>query len=609
MCKECKIAARAAWSSAPARYTAAEMASLAPRGVTRAPLWLAGLLLALLALLAALQYHLIGEVSRAEGQRLRASLEASAQRFAADVDRELARVFAAFALPPSRDGAGREERLRQRLEDWRERAPYPRLVGALFLAEPGAGGEWGLRRFDPDQGRFEPAAWPEDLAALRQIVRHGPPFARPGPGRGVAAQALAAPLAIVAPVALGDEPAGLAVVRLDRAGLSETLLPELAARHFSGSDGLDYDLAIVPRDPSGEPLWTSGPEVDRALLRAPDASAVLFALRPFAEFRQVHARHAPDLGHDFGPPPDERRFVPGPHRRGARFEGGFEGRGAWLLLVRHRRGSLEKVVAQARVHNLVVSAGILSLLGVSIAFLAASTRRAQRLARQQLEFVAGVTHELHTPLAGIRSAAQNLKDGVVAEAEQVRRYGGLIEKESRRLSELLEQVLQFAGIQSGRRALRRERLDARALVEEALLSCRFVFEEQGATVESALGEAPLAVEGDPDALRAAFRNVLQNAAKYGGGWVRVTARADAGQAEVRVEDRGPGIAPDERARVFEPFYRGRNAAAGQAPGTGLGLGIVRDVLAAHGGRVDVRPREGGGSCFALRLPLAAGGAA
>ena len=125
--------------------------------------------------------------------------------------------------------------------------------------------------------------------------------------------------------------------------------------------------------------------------------------------------------------------------------------------VRIARGGGES----ARRRNLLVSSSILALLGVSVGFLVVTTRRAQELARQQMEFVAAVSHELRTPLAVIRSAADNLADGVVHDDAQVRKYGELVRGEGRRLTEMVEQILEFAGIQSGQRsfALRPVALD------------------------------------------------------------------------------------------------------------------------------------------------------
>ena len=121
--------------------------------------------------------------------------------------------------------------------------------------------------------------------------------------------------------------------------------------------------------------------------------------------------------------------------------------------MKHPSGSLEAAVNAARRRNLLVSTASSAMLGASMGLLVVSTRRAQELARQQIEFVAAVSHELRTPLAVIRSAADNLADGVVHDEAQVRKYGELVRGEGRRLTEMVEQILEFAGIQSGQRAL------------------------------------------------------------------------------------------------------------------------------------------------------------
>ena len=140
-------------------------------------------------------------------------------------------------------------------------------------------------------------------------------------------------------------------------------------------------------------------------------------------------------------------------------------------------------MARVRRRNLGVGFGVLALLGATALVLAAGAQRARRLARQQMEFVAGVTHELNTPLAAIRSAGQNLADGIVTDPAQVRRYGDLIEKEGGRLTALVAQVLDFAGIESGSRAYAAEPLSLATLVDEVLRDHRLVLEQAGMTVE------------------------------------------------------------------------------------------------------------------------------
>ena len=161
------------------------------------------------------------------------------------------------------------------------------------------------------------------------------------------------------------------------------------------------------------------------------------------------------------------------------------------------------MVARARTRNLAVSFSVLGLLAASMVLLSASTRRATELNERKMEFVAGVSHELRTPVAVLRSAGQNLADGSVSEPDQVKRYGRLIETEGRRLNDLVEQVLELAGIQSNKLRYRRENLSVRAVLEAALEDCEALRKEKDASIEQRLPEDDVEVEGDADALRRA----------------------------------------------------------------------------------------------------------
>jgi signal transduction histidine kinase len=226
-----------------------------------------------------------------------------------------------------------------------------------------------------------------------------------------------------------------------------------------------------------------------------------------------------------------------------------------------------------------------------------------------MELVAGVTHELNTPLAAIRSAGQNLADGVVADPDQVRRYGALIEREGQRLSALVGQALKLAGIESGARVWRPEPAPVADAVQETLADCRWLLAENETEVETEIpGDLPDVVM-DRGALGLIVRNLVDNAARHGGAgkWVGVRARLepDGRHVLLSVEDRGPGIAPEDRPHLFEPFYRGRGVVGSAIPGSGLGLDLVRRAAAAHGGTVSVSPGPGGrGALFSVRLPAA-----
>jgi signal transduction histidine kinase len=254
-----------------------------------------------------------------------------------------------------------------------------------------------------------------------------------------------------------------------------------------------------------------------------------------------------------------------------------------------------------------VSAGILVLLAASAVLIVVSAQRARRLADRQLDFVAGVSHELRTPLAVIGSAAENLADGVVTEPGSVRQYGRVIRDEGRRLGEMVEQVLDLAGTYSGRRALHAEDVVVGEILDEAVRAAGASFPSLrlDTTVEPDL---PI-LRADRAALVRAVRNLVENAAKHGGESAPVAIRAararSSGRDEVRltVEDRGPGIPPEERPYLFEPFFRGRRAREGQVRGSGLGLSLVDRIVRAAGGRVEVASDPGRGAAFTIVLPV------
>jgi signal transduction histidine kinase len=273
-------------------------------------------------------------------------------------------------------------------------------------------------------------------------------------------------------------------------------------------------------------------------------------------------------------------------------------------MVKHPSGSLEQAVNAARRRNLLVSTSILGILGISVGFLVVSTRRAQDLARQQLEFVATVSHELRTPLAVIRSAADNLADGVVNDEARIRQYGELVRREGVRLTDLVEQILEFAGLQSGQRRMTARPVAIAPLLREVIGASGDSARAAGVTIELSADDHLPAAAGDESALRRVFQNLVSNAVKYGAdaGWVGVRARVSGGQVEISVSDRGIGIAAADQPRIFDPFYRAPGVVAAQIQGAGLGLSLVKRIVDAHGGRVTVRSAPGEGSTFTVLLP-------
>ncbi len=284
-------------------------------------------------------------------------------------------------------------------------------------------------------------------------------------------------------------------------------------------------------------------------------------------------------------------------------------RPGWRLVLAHASGSLDVAVARARRRNVWLSFGILGILAVGVVMVVVNGRRASRLAAQQMDFVATISHELRTPLAVIRSAAQNLSAGVVSDLGRARRYGELIEDEGRRLTEMVEQVLEYARITGDKPLAARQSVNIAELARDVTRSCQPLCDEAGVALDVTADPAdPPVVAGDQAALRRALHNLIGNALKHGadGRWIglkveKATARRRK-EVLLTVSDRGRGIDTADIGHVFEPFYRGRRAIDEQVHGNGLGLSLVRRVVEAHGGSVTVESAPGRGTAFIMRLP-------
>jgi signal transduction histidine kinase len=274
-------------------------------------------------------------------------------------------------------------------------------------------------------------------------------------------------------------------------------------------------------------------------------------------------------------------------------------------------GSLDAVVAKTRWRNLGVTGGVLLLLMASVWTLFRFTRDAQKLAHMQMDFVAGVSHELRTPLTAIYTAGHNLRGKVAQNPAQVERYGEMIQQESGRLRDLVEQVLRFASVNAGRVIQEPTPVRPQALIEEIVESSRCALQGAHCTVEKQIEAGLPQIMADPLALKHALQNLLANAVKYAAKddpWIGVFASRTKDGIEIRVADRGPGIPEDEQRHIFDAFYRGRRAVQEQAPGAGLGLNLVKKIVQAHGGSIRVRSAPGEGAEFILRLPAAPAGA-
>jgi len=373
------------------------------------------------------------------------------------------------------------------------------------------------------------------------------------------------------------------------------MLPELLARFVGRGGRLDYEVAATANG-TGEVLFQSSSHAELHIGQKPDASVVLLTgdLTAPRGFGDPGGRGGPPPGRG-GRGPTQRVFADGP---------------GWTLSVRHKAGSLEALVDQARLRNLILSAGLLALIVATVAMLVRFSRQAQRLAELQMNFVAGVSHELRTPLTVIRTAAFNLRGRMATRPEHVERYGKLIQDESEKLDTIIEQVLRFAGASAGKAIRQREPVQVDELIAKALRTSEAAAQRAGVAVEKEIEPDLPPVMADQLAMQHALQNLIDNALKYGaegGNWIGISAAAVAGgqAVEIRVADRGPGIPAEEQGRVFDAFFRGERAVRDQIHGTGLGLDLVKKIVVAHGGTVAVHSTAGKKTEFVVRIPAEA----
>jgi signal transduction histidine kinase len=236
-----------------------------------------------------------------------------------------------------------------------------------------------------------------------------------------------------------------------------------------------------------------------------------------------------------------------------------------------------------------------------------NVRRELHLSRLKSDFVANVSHELKTPLALVRLFAETLELGRVPNEDKARQYYRVINKESQRLTQLINNILDFSRIEAGRKEYRFVTTNVAKVVADVVDSYRFHIEQQGFDLQVRVAEDLPEVEADPEALGQAVLNLLNNAIKYSrdSKSIVVDVRRDESRVLISVADQGIGIPKGEHKKIFEKFYRGEDSLVHETKGSGLGLPLVRHILEAHGGSVEVDSAPGRGSTFTLVVPSGA----
>ncbi len=222
--------------------------------------------------------------------------------------------------------------------------------------------------------------------------------------------------------------------------------------------------------------------------------------------------------------------------------------------------------------------------------------------KTQSEFISSVSHELRTPLTAITGWAETIQSGELQNPLEIRKGMDIIVSEARRLSNMVEELLEFSRISEGRFTLSVEPLDLKAELEDAVYTYKEFFRKEG--IELTYHDCPeeiVPISGDPERLRQVFSNLLDNAAKHGGSGKRidVSIRQDILDAVVQIRDHGPGVPEEELPFIKQKFYKGSS----KARGSGIGLAVCEEIITRHEGQLEIGNAEGGGCVVTIRLPI------
>ena len=253
---------------------------------------------------------------------------------------------------------------------------------------------------------------------------------------------------------------------------------------------------------------------------------------------------------------------------------------------------------------MMMGLGMLALLVIAASYLIGrAVSRELAAARLQSDFVSAVSHEFRTPLTSMRQFTEMLVEEENLPAEKRRAFYGAQDRATRRLSRLVESLLDFGRMEAGARPYRFERLDAGRLVKATVEEFKQETGPADLVMECAVPNEGPTVKADREALVQALWNLLDNAVKYSGESADVHVEVEAGnEVAIRVQDQGAGILPSERKQILRKFVRGSSAKASGVKGTGIGLAMVKHIVDAHDGKVLIESELGKGSTFTILLP-------
>ena len=283
----------------------------------------------------------------------------------------------------------------------------------------------------------------------------------------------------------------------------------------------------------------------------------------------------------------------------------------WTLAGRHQGSTIDSLAQEQFRRSLALSGLVLAGLILAIALSLRAVAREAKLAELKSGFVSNVSHEMKTPLSLIRVFAETLELGRVTDPSKLHEYYRVIHNESRRLTQLIENVLDFARMEAGRKKYEFASGDAAQIVADLLKQYENHIRSSGCELSVQLEDSLPAVLVDAEAVSQAVLNLVDNAMKYSADrkYLGIRVWKINGDVAIQVADQGIGIPQSEHRRIFEKFYRVNTGLVHDTKGSSLGLTLTNHVVEAHGGRIEVDSRPGSGSRFTIFLPIYTAGCA
>ncbi|MBI2618897.1 MAG: hypothetical protein HYW57_02340 [Ignavibacteriales bacterium] len=276
-----------------------------------------------------------------------------------------------------------------------------------------------------------------------------------------------------------------------------------------------------------------------------------------------------------------------------------------VVVVAFGENPLERIAGKSLMIYYILTVSIVLLIVVGIVFIFRDISREQHVSKMKSEFIANVSHEIKTPVATIRTLAENLNEGWVAEQKKQEEYFHLIARETERLSHLVENILDFSRIEAKRKSYQKQMTSGGDLIHKTLEQFRLLTDGQGVKLRERIPPNLPRINVDPEAIEQALLNLFDNAVKYSREekLVEVSTEVTANYLRVKVSDHGHGIEKRDLEKIFEKFYRIDSRNGKKIPGSGIGLTLVKEIIEAHGGKVTVESELDKGSTFVLSIPL------